>query len=408
MAFKPKIDLDRWNSNLLCGVLCCLPFSKTLAEIGVTAVIILWTFHKVRSRTWPVRIPGWALPHALFLGICLFSLFQVPASSLGTGLRGLFKWLEYLAVFWITLDLAQTKQSRDFLIRGFLISMAVVSLNGALQIFTHQDLIRHRELEPGRILRIKSCFPAPNIFAAFLLFAIPLAIEAFQRTARGTKRKMFYGAGAVLFGVMLISTFSRGALIALALAGGLSMLIGRKWKAFAVAAALLAAILAVPVFQQNFLGSLTEKDMSVRERRTAWKVAGRMIEKHPWTGIGINLFNTRYDDFRGPNQKYRGYAHNSYLQLTAETGIPGLLCFILPFFLYFLRRGFRPGAPLELFSEKTALEIALLAFLIQAAGDNHFFGLETSLLFWIFWALLLSLAGIQAGRNSGAEKFSSV
>ena len=95
-------------------------------------------------------------------------------------------------------------------------------------------------------------------------------------------------------------------------------------------------------------------------------------------------FVRRFGDFAPPEETYRGYAHNSYLQIWAETGIFGAVFFMIPLAVILWRKAPRRGTGPPL-SAGSALWTGLLAFLIQAFFDTNFHALQTSLLFWIFW-----------------------
>src|SRR5207248_11204226 len=65
-------------------------------------------------------------------------------------------------------------------------------------------------------------------------------------------------------------------------------------------------------------------------RLVVWKAALRMIEKHPLIGVGMHNFKSRvleYED-EAPEQQVLSLAHNSYLEITAEMGIPALLVYL--------------------------------------------------------------------------------
>jgi O-antigen ligase len=56
-----------------------------------------------------------------------------------------------------------------------------------------------------------------------------------------------------------------------------------------------------------------------------------MVEAHPWLGIGLNNFVfviAKYDDI-GVTPRHISPAHNIYFLTVAETGILGLLAFLL-------------------------------------------------------------------------------
>ena len=66
-----------------------------------------------------------------------------------------------------------------------------------------------------------------------------------------------------------------------------------------------------------------------------------------------------------PGQK-KMYAHNCYLQLWSETGLLGLVSFLIPFFWIFIRAGFRNQEKDQNAGLRDALQVGLFSFLIQS------------------------------------------
>ena len=122
-------------------------------------------------------------------------------------------------------------------------------------------------------------------------------------------------------------------------------------------------------------------------RIRAWQVALRMIEEEPLTGMGLRRFQSNYVEFEpNPTEEQlngegtRIVAHNSYLQLAAECGLPALLAYLALFgasFIDILR--IRKEAARRYFaswmlSYCTLFEAALLAFMVGSFFLNlaHF------------------------------------
>ena len=65
------------------------------------------------------------------------------------------------------------------------------------------------------------------------------------------------------------------------------------------------------------------------ERPQWWRTSLQMIRKHPLTGIGLGRFRYAYQH-SGPDEQYYTpyHAHNIYLHIATEQGIPSLLLFL--------------------------------------------------------------------------------
>jgi putative inorganic carbon (HCO3(-)) transporter len=102
------------------------------------------------------------------------------------------------------------------------------------------------------------------------------------------------------------------------------------------AAALLAFAIA-PSSTRQRLASLIHPREDVdsnRHRVVTFRTGMRMIEAHPWFGLGPEQIRRQFDSYvpadigRPLPVGYYGHLHNIYIQYAAERGIPGLLCML--------------------------------------------------------------------------------
>jgi O-antigen ligase len=181
----------------------------------------------------------------------------------------------------------------------------------------------------------------PNELAAALL--VGLALAAGFVLARGLSPILRLGGALALplcaAGIFL--SLSRGGLIALGamlLAG--TVLAGR-WR-------LAVTTILVVIATGGFLYYSQLAPLPARERVTTanggsgrsdlWTVGLRMVRAHPVGGVGVGNFPVVSKDFvLQPGKLQREdlifsqepkVAHNTYLQIVAETGVPGLLLFL--------------------------------------------------------------------------------
>ena len=132
-----------------------------------------------------------------------------------------------------------------------------------------------------------------------------------------------------------------------------------------------------------------------------WTTGWAMVQDHPILGLGLNTFMANYLTYvTGPNQG-PAYAHNCFLQITAETGVIGLvsfLWFLLALFGCYLSPFKNRRGPKELANPwLTGLTAALLAFLVQSMFDTNLYSLRQAALFW-------TLAGIEICVSSGRRR----
>lgn len=108
------------------------------------------------------------------------------------------------------------------------------------------------------------------------------------------------------------------------------------WKRSAVL--LVPLLLALVIFfgppsvRERFTSFLHPKDVdSNMFRIVTWRTGLRMIEKHPWFGLGPEEVRLEFNDYVPPDiprplpTGWYGHLHNIYLQYAAERGIPTML-----------------------------------------------------------------------------------
>ncbi len=84
------------------------------------------------------------------------------------------------------------------------------------------------------------------------------------------------------------------------------------------------------VIQEIRTIKVNDDNFSTVERVAHWWAGWRMWEDHPWTGVGLGNYAQAYPHYALPRwQDPLGHAHNYYLNIAAEVGLPGLLAYVL-------------------------------------------------------------------------------
>lgn len=151
---------------------------------------------------------------------------------------------------------------------------------------------------------------------------------------------------AVAFGLLLMALFlgqSRLAIIGL-LAGlaVVSVLLTRSWRWRLAALFGVAVLAALQIAVSNFVfapdanrnGQLmeTRDENSTAARLEMYESVVQILQDHPLTGVGMNMYRDGQVRARYPVPSYGKvvlpHAHNEFLQLGADFGIPGLLLYV--------------------------------------------------------------------------------
>lgn len=395
LNLEPTLSAVSWFfiESFVLITLAFLPFSKSVSDICVVIALILWVLRKFPWNE-RLRAPKAVLVcYLVFLAANLLSLAHVPHPLLGIGIRGFLKWLKFVGLFFMCAELFQDPKRVARFVPVFLWSMTVACLNGFYQLGAGADLLKHYSVDiPGRFTRMQSSFCSPNGLSAFLILAIPLVFSVWVRQEKWSFKSVAASAGLAVFSVSFAMTLSRAAFFALVLAVLIFLLRQKSMKALLFLLALTALFLfSSDITRLNFFASLHLTDITIGERLRFWQTTWHMIKAHPWMGNGVNMFFQKFPGFAPESETYRGYAHNCYLQMWSEVGLFGLLAFLAPVALTLWRWLVlkKPSSRDSLL--RNALAVGLMAFLVHAALDTHFYSLQTALLFWMSFGLLISL-----------------
>ncbi len=202
--------------------------------------------------------------------------------------------------------------------------------------------------------RAQGLLDDPNIFALLIAFAVPLAIWLLLNSRGLWQKALWLGCAALLLAGMT-RTESRSGLVVLLISLGIGLYHYRVHLTrirprhlgllmLVLALALPAAVAVMPARYLERIQSLSllssgvnaHKDDSLGRRASYIVVGSAMIRENPLLGSGPGTFplhyaNTGYAKAFSANRKvtdlYRR-AHNTYLELFSEIGIPGGLLFV--------------------------------------------------------------------------------
>lgn len=393
-----------------------LPFSIAAVEIlfGLLAISWLfgWTPWKRGSDSIWKSDSGRPILLALllYIGICALS---VPWSTFPLlSLLGLVKKnLQFFLIFLIVGDATQEAKTARRCVWALCAAACLVILYALLQQWsiTHfspkgpaehpLDPIRGRPLMYDRMV---GPYSNPNDLATFLMVNASLLLAFMMKP--GTRFQIGYWLlGGFALGC-LAWTESKGAILGL-VTGALALCFFRpkdKWGWLKIGGLIFAAMIFFLCRKKGLWLCLTLSDPSSKERMVMLNAAWHMIRERPILGLGINTFMANYMRYAVGAMQGPAYAHNCFLQITAETGVLGLTAF-----LWFLWKLFSSGwqalkttsSPTETSKPILAGVLAgLMAFLVQSAFDTNLYSLRQAVLFWSLSGLAVSLSASAAQR----------
>lgn len=262
-------------------------------------------------------------------------------------------------------------------------------------------------LKGGNLYRMVNYFGGigddPNEFGAVMLILFPLPMCMIQNE-NSLIRKIVWGISGLIYLLCIIRTRSRGAFLGLII-----ILIFLIWehRQKAMTISLLLLMLVYAYFNTHYgywervlslrSTETIESDYAAHSRVLQDKYSIDLIKLHPLTGVGIGNFMSAKVKMLGLDPVSKDtmmVSHNSYLGLAAETGLIGLLLYILIILysfrcFFYAEYNFKTKPDTIIYCNITkGLRIGFIGFLVSI----FFLSEQYNLIFyqWIALAVVLS------------------
>jgi O-antigen ligase len=354
------------------------PWSILIFNSSVLLLMLLWVAKIVIDGRLKLMIPDIALPIGAILLIGLaqsialtgdggrwLSLSKDAGATRSTVITLLF----LAAALLMTINFFADRR-RLALLSNFLVMFGLaVAMFALIQFFTWNGSFYW--IRPTESPTPFGPFANHNHFAGYMEMLIPLPIALMlTRAARGEMR-LLYGFAAVIMGVAVLASLSRGGMISLAAGmvfifamsfrlkrdgrGGrrgqalrkrlpfLSFLFHPTTPVLAVGALIIAGIIWVgadPIIERIARDAAPSADQPAEtffsSRGWVWRDTLTMIRANPVLGAGLGAYRTAFPIYsESDGSLIVAQAHNDYLQIVADCGLVGgvmALCFIVILF----------------------------------------------------------------------------
>jgi O-antigen ligase len=302
-----------------------IPFAKITGALAI-ASFFLWFFLERKDALSLPREMVFLL--LLYIQMCLAIPFSVwRGGSFDVVI------VEYSKVVAVTMVAMMTITSFTHLRRLIFIQTATVLLMVVLALSGHGSITE--SAIGGRLGgTFGGTYANPNDFALDLALIFPFAF-AFLLTTSKFLWKAFWLVSMGLLVYTVLATLSRGGLLAL-LVGAVAAIWefavkGRRhhWIFLAVIGAALVVIFAGPAGYAQRVSTIFHPDEDVTgssgDRRVLLDRGIRLTEQHPFFGVGPGQFQV----VSGQEARDWHVAHNTYVEMSSEAGIPALILFLL-------------------------------------------------------------------------------
>ena len=397
-----------------------------LFSVGALATLILWVVDawrlgKLRISRNPLQI---SLLGMLALGLIQLlplgnaantEALTVPASkSLSLDPYStrmvLVQVATLLVYFAATLVFTDSPHRLKLLVRTIIIFGFFLAVFGLTQSFVSPTRVYWvRELAQSTAF---GPFINRHHFAGYMELTLGLPLGLLFAGSLDKEKRFIYLFAALLMGVALIMTNSRGGIISLVaeilFLAALTMFRKRRRHEVqdrsqrirnaalrsALALALIVGLFAGVVWLggesvlSRFVGTVNSDDPTTG-RAHFWSVTTDIIKAHPFLGTGLGAFAVVYTRYDSRNGLYRlEQAHNDYLQVLSDGGIVGAVLGLF-FVVMLFRMGFARRESRDEFRSGVAIGAlaACFAVLIHSFFDFTLHTTSNALLFLVLAAL---------------------
>lgn len=430
-----KSTVSPYPYILLGLLLLAAPFLLFPTGYKILALLLLPTIWLIRWRIKGNVIPQTPLDGAILLILIMALVSMWATFDLSFSIGKIAGLLLGIAIYYAVVDLARTKTSLQTAIIFFILSglaLASISILGTHWLYKFPLIVPLLNRLPAVLRGLPGAEQGfhPNQVGGVLIFFIPLQLvlggywlketlktlrvfetlrvyappspEDETREGHGIVSAIFFGGSLLITAGVLLLTQSRGAIGGLAVGLVTIAAIRTRWGKVLAAIGLLALLVALHAgFVEALItsGSLETEaigTLNLKSRYELWSRAIEGIADFPFTGMGMNGFRRvmpiLYPAFSiSPTWDF-AHAHNHFLQVALDLGIPGLVAYLA----LWLGAGFLLFQTISQATERFYQIVALgligsfTAYFVYGITDTVALGAKPGFVFW--WALALVVA----------------
>ena len=320
--------LERTAFLTLLGFVATLQLSIAVAQILLAITGLLWGILYFIQRD-VNKLPRWFIPLALYalatLGSAAFSLNPVAS----------FMDSKQLLLFLIVPIVCRLARGE----RALTVTTIIISIGAASAIV---GIVQYGILEYDHLGRRPQ--GALTLYMTYSGLLMVVSVVATARVLFHAKDRTWSALVMPALLVALALTLTRSAWVGTCV--GLSLLLVLKDFRLLAALPVLAALFfgfAPPQVTDRLYSTFDLQDPTNRDRLAMARTGVRIIQDYPLTGVGPNMVQEVYADYRDANavQSTNPHLHNVPMQIAAERGLPALalwLWFVLSVVISSFRR----------------------------------------------------------------------
>jgi len=402
---------------LLAVVVAILLFSNTLPLSLLGASVILlpipWLCRRV-AQGYLSRSTQLDIPVAALLVMALVGLY--PSVEMSTSLRVLYKMVVEVALFYGLVNGAHSEKRIWAVVAILLMAgtgAAVLGLVGTQWNMSKLAVLLpvYRWLPNTVIPFLNKAGFSGNIVGGALAMLLPFNLALFCFGSRRRSRFLL-GLSLLIIGATVLLTQSRGALVGLVVAFVAMAIWRSRWFVLLVPLGLIGLFLGSRYFGVQQMADfllISNTTSSAQGRIELWQRAIYMLQDFPYTGIGLGTFSRvapiLYPFFLIGPDTVVPHAHNLFLQMGVDLGIPGLVAFIalLTAFASTAVVTIRRARGTEFAPLAIGLFCGFVVYLIHGLLDNVTFSTKPGTVIWAILGLTTALWWYLRSTEQGAS-----
>lgn len=430
-ALKPIAHwLVRLEIPILLALYLYFIFTDALPPAAFALILFLWGMRAWLARKISTRTP-FDIPIILLFALLPFNLSISPDPTLSV--PKIYGIILGVAFFYAIVN--HISLSSDLSLEIFLLALLglAIALAGLIGTDWAQSKIISASFIYDRLPRFIQGIPrsiaggfARNGIGGTLTFTIPLlgalalartwakhsqerdSISSMTGTRQSNSASMNTGrmlrsyiyiviAALALSLITLALTQSRGGILG-TMIGLLALIVWRKPRiGLGILVAGLLILFALVSFGRVGLIANSIADGTLASRLEVWQRGWLMVQDFPFTGIGIGTYNvvahTLYPFFIAAPDEVVPHAHNQFLEVAVDLGIPGLMTYVglLAAFAYGAVRAYRAANDASVRALIMGLVCGMIAHHVFGLTDAFILGTKPGLLMWIYFAMAAAI-----------------
>ena len=402
------------------GVGLTLPTDPLLFGVMLIFILKLFAENKFDKRI---------ADHPITLAICV-NLVWIAVTTI-TSEMPLVSLKYFISRLWyvITFFLVMTQLFKDFKNIKLFLALYLVGFVGIIgYTIVHHGIFGFTEQAAHWVM--SPFFNDHTSYGAALAMFYPLLIALVFGSSYSRSWKVIFALVLILFSIALVLSYTRAAWVSLIGALGVYLFMRFRVKFTTILA--LAGVFFIALFisfdtivmkleknRQDSSAEFTEHiqsitnistDASNLERLNRWSSAWRMFKARPFVGWGPGTYMFQYAPFQHSSEKTRistnagdaGNAHSEYIGPLAESGVFGMLSFLLVIIcvVYYAVKLYPRMQNKEHRLYLVSLFLGLVTYLIHGILNNF---LDTDKASAPFWGFVAAIVAIEVYHTKKAE-----